>query len=87
MSRGAVSWVQLLTFPPRPRQYRESFEAYTEMGLAYLITQNSCLAITFLEYAFNSMSAKSRVLASGEDQKCWAGHSVQCKGLTVLNLV
>lgn len=84
MSLGVGSRVLLLSLPPRPRQYRESFEAYTEMGFAYLVTQNSSLAITFLEYALTSMSAKSRVFACGEDQKCCLDTVSSVKGLRAL---
>lgn len=83
MSPGADSRVLLLSLPPRPRQYRKSFEAYTEMGFAYLVTQNSSLAIIFLEYALNSISAKSRVLACG-DQKCCLDTVSSVKGLRAL---
>ena len=42
--------------------------------------QHKSLAITFLEYPLNTMSANSRALASGEKQKHWAGDSIHGKG-------
>lgn len=69
MYLGVVSLVLLLTFSLRLGQDRALRPTPTWVW-ASSATQNSSLAISFMEYALNMMSIKSRVLASEEEQKC-----------------